>query len=147
MFKKIYKTLATVLTVISIMGLVWFCVSYAEVCCKNLTEAPVYSNWNLFQLLVNMGQETIPFFSVGSMRLPTLVRPNSLKVGNIWKWQILLKLENILFLKLPYMEKFLRRSPAAGATGFPDIYNSATFWLLSVGTILAQAHSQNLPLY
>lgn len=55
MFKKVYKMLATILTVASIMGLVWFCVSYAEVCCKNLTEAPVYSNWNLFQLLVNMG--------------------------------------------------------------------------------------------
>lgn len=38
------------------------------------------------------------------MRLPTPVRPNSLKVDNIWKWQILLKLENIPFLKLPYME-------------------------------------------
>lgn len=62
MFKKVYKTITTILTIISIIGLIWFCASYAEVCCKNLTEVPVYSNWNLFQLLVNMGQETIPFF-------------------------------------------------------------------------------------
>lgn len=53
--KKIYKILATVLTVVSIVGAVWFCISYAEVCCKNLTTAPTYSSWNLFQLLVNMG--------------------------------------------------------------------------------------------
>ena len=62
MFKKVYKTIATILTVASIISVAWFCISYAEVCCKNLTETPVYSNWNLFQLLVNMGQETIPFF-------------------------------------------------------------------------------------
>ena len=114
MFKKVYKTITTILTIISIIGLIWFCASYAEVCCKNLTEVPVYSNWNLFQLLVNMGQETIPFL-VGSMRLPTPVRPNSLKVGNIQKWQILLKLENISFLKLPYMViYFAPVAPAAG---------------------------------
>lgn len=64
MFKKVYKTIATILTVASIISVAWFCISYAEVCCKNLTEAPVYSNWNLFQLLINMGQETIPFFYI-----------------------------------------------------------------------------------
>lgn len=52
MFKKIYKAVATTLTVASVIGAVWFFVSYAEVCCKNLTTAPTYSSWNLFQLLV-----------------------------------------------------------------------------------------------
>lgn len=117
MFKKVYKVIATILTVASIIGLAWFCISYAEVCCKNLTTAPTYSSWNLFQLLVNMGQETIPFFtfSVGSARLPTLAHPNRLKVGNIWKWQILLKLEDIPFLKLPHMERFF--ASVAGSWG------------------------------
>ena len=52
MFKKIYKVIATILTVASIIGVAWFCISYVEVCCKNLIPEPVYSSWNLFQLLV-----------------------------------------------------------------------------------------------
>lgn len=56
MFKKVYKILAIILTVASIAGVIWFCISYAEVCCKNLTTAPTYSSWNLFQLLVETGR-------------------------------------------------------------------------------------------
>lgn len=54
--KKIYKAIATALTVASIIALVWAGASYIEVCCKNLTTAPTYSSWNLFQLLVETGR-------------------------------------------------------------------------------------------
>lgn len=56
MLKKIYKIIATTLIVASIAMLIWVSASYVEVCCKNLTEAPTYSNWNCFQLLVEYGR-------------------------------------------------------------------------------------------
>lgn len=50
--KKALHIMEIVITVISIIFLIWFGISYIEIISKNLGENPVYSNYNLFIMLL-----------------------------------------------------------------------------------------------
>lgn len=47
------KVLNNILTIISIILILWFAASYIEVIIKNTGENPQYCFWNIFKLLVN----------------------------------------------------------------------------------------------
>ncbi len=50
------KVLGRVLTIMMVLVLVWFALSYAEVLCKNLTPNPSYCQWNFFEILIDKFQ-------------------------------------------------------------------------------------------
>lgn len=47
------KILSNILTIISVIFILWFALSYIEIISKNLSKNPQYSFWNIFELLVN----------------------------------------------------------------------------------------------
>lgn len=46
------KFIGRVIVVLNIMFLLWLSISYLEICCKNLSTEPIYSIWNLFNILM-----------------------------------------------------------------------------------------------
>lgn len=48
----IFKIMYGFLIATVIICLLWGIVSYIEIFCKNVTENPVYSEWNLFNIFV-----------------------------------------------------------------------------------------------
>lgn len=49
---KVKKVIENVAFVLCIIFAVWFICSFIEVNMKNLTENPVYSNWNFFEIFL-----------------------------------------------------------------------------------------------
>lgn len=49
--KMIGKIIYGALIVIIVICILWAIISYIEVFTKNVTENPVYNEWNLFQIL------------------------------------------------------------------------------------------------
>ena len=49
---KVKNVIENVAFVLCIIFAVWFICSFIEVNMKNLTENPVYSNWNFFEIFL-----------------------------------------------------------------------------------------------
>ena len=47
---NIWKIISTILWVLAAVFMAWAFISWAEIIVKNLTENPVYHNWNMFIL-------------------------------------------------------------------------------------------------
>jgi hypothetical protein len=45
--------ITTILAAISLVMIVWFCLSYFEIVCKNLSDNPKYSDYNIVINSVN----------------------------------------------------------------------------------------------
>lgn len=56
--KKVKKVIENVAFVLCIIFAVWFICSFIEVDMKNLTENPVYSNWNFFEIFLKCFTKT-----------------------------------------------------------------------------------------
>ena len=50
--KKVKKIVENLMFVICVALAIWFICSFIEVNMKNLTENPVYSNWNFFEIFL-----------------------------------------------------------------------------------------------
>ena len=55
---KVIKVIENVAFVLCIIFSVWFLFSFVEVNMKNLTENPVYSNWNFFEVFLKILTKT-----------------------------------------------------------------------------------------
>lgn len=55
---KVKKVVENVTFVLCIIFAVWFICSFVEVDMKNLTENPVYSNWNFFEIFLKIFTKT-----------------------------------------------------------------------------------------
>ena len=49
---KVKKVIENVMVILCIAFAVWFLFSFVEVNMKNLTENPVYSSWNFFEIFL-----------------------------------------------------------------------------------------------
>ena len=56
--KKVKKIAENVMFVICVALALWFIISFVEVDMKNLTENPVYSNWNFFEVFLKILTKT-----------------------------------------------------------------------------------------
>lgn len=43
-----------IFTVLSTSFLIWVTISWLEICSKNLSDNPIYSAWNFFEILLNL---------------------------------------------------------------------------------------------
>ena len=50
---RTFNAIGKFVTVLCIAMAIWFCVSWAEVVSKNLSENPTYSKYNMFCLMLN----------------------------------------------------------------------------------------------
>lgn len=55
---KVIKAIENVAFVLCIIFAVWFLFSFVEVNMKNLTENPVYSSWNFFEIFLKILAKT-----------------------------------------------------------------------------------------
>lgn len=55
---RIIKVIENVAFVLCIIFAVWFLFSFVEVNMKNLTENPVYSSWNFFEIFLKILTKT-----------------------------------------------------------------------------------------
>ena len=55
---KVIKVIENVAFVLCIIFAVWFLFSFVEVNMKNLTENPVYSSWNFFEIFLKILAKT-----------------------------------------------------------------------------------------
>lgn len=55
---KVKKVIENVAFVLCIIFAIWFICSFIEVDMKNLTENPVYSNWNFFEIFLKCFTKT-----------------------------------------------------------------------------------------
>ena len=55
---KAKKVVENVVFILCIIFAVWFICSFIEVDMKNLTENPVYSNWNFFEIFLKCFTKT-----------------------------------------------------------------------------------------
>lgn len=55
---KVIKIIENVAFVLCIIFAVWFICSFIEVDMKNLTENPVYSSWNFFEIFLKILTKT-----------------------------------------------------------------------------------------
>lgn len=56
--KKVKKIVENVMFVICVALALWFIISFVEVDMKNLTENPVYSSWNFFEVFLKILTKT-----------------------------------------------------------------------------------------
>ena len=55
---KVKKVAETIMIVLCIAFILWIVMSFVEVNAKNLTENPVYSCWNLFDIFLRILTKT-----------------------------------------------------------------------------------------
>ena len=55
---KVKKIVENVMFVICVTLALWFIISFVEVDMKNLTENPVYNNWNFFEVFLKILMKT-----------------------------------------------------------------------------------------
>ena len=55
---KVKKVAEMIMVVLCIAFILWIVISYLEVNAKNLTENPVYSCWNLFEIYLKILTKT-----------------------------------------------------------------------------------------
>ena len=56
--KVIENVMANVVIILCVAFTLWFIVSFVEVNMKNLTENPVYSSWNFFEIFLKILTKT-----------------------------------------------------------------------------------------
>lgn len=55
---KVKKVAKTIMVVLCVAFILWIVMSFVEVNMKNLTENPVYSCWNLFEIYLKILTKT-----------------------------------------------------------------------------------------
>lgn len=55
---KVKKVAETIMVVLCVAFILWIVMSFVEVNAKNLTENPVYSYWNLFEIYLKILTKT-----------------------------------------------------------------------------------------
>ena len=55
---KVKKVIENVMVILFVAFALWFIISFVEVDMKNLTENPVYSSWNFFEVLLKILMKT-----------------------------------------------------------------------------------------
>ena len=55
---KVKKIVENVMFVICVALALWFIISFVEVDMKNLTENPVYNDWNFFEVFLKILMKT-----------------------------------------------------------------------------------------
>ena len=55
---KVKKVAETIIVVLCVAFILWIIMSFVEVNMKNLTENPVYSCWNLFEIYLRILTKT-----------------------------------------------------------------------------------------
>ena len=55
---KVKKIVGNVMFVICVALALWFVISFVEVDMKNLTENPVYNDWNFFEVFLKILTKT-----------------------------------------------------------------------------------------
>ena len=50
--KNLFDTLGKIITALLILILVWIAISYGEIILKNISDNPIYSDWNLFKIFI-----------------------------------------------------------------------------------------------
>ena len=55
---KVKKIIENVMVILCITLAIWFIISFVEVDMKNLTENPVYSSWNFFEIFLKILTKT-----------------------------------------------------------------------------------------
>ena len=55
---KVKKIVENVMVILCVVFAIWFLFSFVEVNMKNLTENPVYSSWNFFEIFLKILTKT-----------------------------------------------------------------------------------------
>ena len=55
---KVKKVIENVMVILCIAFVNWFIISFVEVDMKNLTENPIYSSWNFFEIFLKILTKT-----------------------------------------------------------------------------------------
>ena len=55
---KVKKVIENIMFVLCVALAIWFIISFAEIDMKNLTENPVYSSWNFFEVFLKILTKT-----------------------------------------------------------------------------------------
>ena len=55
---KVKKVIENVMVIFCVALALWFIISFVEVDMKNLTENPVYSSWNFFEIFLKILTKT-----------------------------------------------------------------------------------------
>ena len=55
---KVKKVIENVIVILCVAFVIWFLFSFVEVDMKNLTENPVYSSWNFFEIFLKILTKT-----------------------------------------------------------------------------------------
>ena len=55
---KVIKVVENVMVILCVAFAIWFLFSFVEVDMKNLTENPVYSSWNFFEIFLKILTKT-----------------------------------------------------------------------------------------
>ena len=55
---KVKKIVENVMFILCVALAIWFLFSFVEIDMKNLTENPVYSSWNFFEVLLKILTKT-----------------------------------------------------------------------------------------
>ena len=55
---KAKKVIENVMVILCVARAIWFIISFVEVDMKNLTENPVYSSWNFFEIFLKILTKT-----------------------------------------------------------------------------------------
>ena len=55
---KVKKIVENVMVILCVAFAIWFLFSFVEVDMKNLTENPVYSSWNFFEIFLKILTKT-----------------------------------------------------------------------------------------
>ena len=55
---KVKKIVENVMVILCVTLAIWFIISFVEVDMKNLTENPVYSSWNFFEIFLKILTKT-----------------------------------------------------------------------------------------
>ena len=56
--RKVEKVLVIVMVILCVALAIWFLFSFVEIDMKNLTENPVYSSWNFFEIFLKILTKT-----------------------------------------------------------------------------------------
>ena len=55
---KVKKVIENVMVMLCVAFAIWFIISFVEVDMKNLTENPIYSSWNFFEIFLKILTKT-----------------------------------------------------------------------------------------
>ena len=55
---KVKKVIENIMFALCVALAIWFIISFAEIDMKNLTENPVYSSWNFFEIFLKILTKT-----------------------------------------------------------------------------------------